>query len=203
MQRLFTGKDTWLGSFYELAIELGPRSDERLAEASEALWRHETLDGPYREKDREPSDQERVSPALIVSDDLVTHLAGVATLPEGARVACGSVAVREDESRIDWIDFYIPWGALETVYEIDYDAYQAGSYATWRHWAEPLDAWFADVARSIYAEVPFALALIGEEVSGQMYASELAAQGGPGEKHGPLLFPDENGELKWYPATSW
>jgi hypothetical protein len=201
VQPLFPGKDTWLGSFYELAIELGPQSDEKLAAASAALWRQETLDGPYGEKDREPSNQERVSPALIVSDDLVTHLRGVATLPEGTRVACGSVAVREDETHIDWLDFYIPWGALETVYEIDYSGYETGNFETWRNWAEPLDGWFAEIARSIYAEVPFALALIGEEVSGQLYASELAAQGGPGEKHCSMLFPDEAGELKWYAAT--
>jgi hypothetical protein len=200
---LFTSEDTWLGSFYELAIELGPRSDKRLAQASEALWRHQSIDGPYAKKDIEPADQPKVAPSLIVgSNDHAPHLRGVATLPGGFEVACGSVAVREEESQIDWFDFYIPWGALETVYEIDYDAYQTGHFETWRQWAEPLDAWFAEIGRTIYKEVPFALALIGEEASGMTYASEVAARGGPGEKDFPMLFPDDAGALNWYPRTN-
>jgi hypothetical protein len=200
--RLFTGEDTWLGSFYELAIELGPRSDERLAQASEALWRHQSIDGPYAKNDVEPADQPKVAASLIIdSNDHATHLHGVATLPDGIKIACGCLAVREEESQIDWFDFYIPWGALETAYEIDYDAYQTGSFETWRHWAEPLDSWFAEIGRTIYDEVPFALALIGEEASGMTYASEVATRGGPGEKDYPMLLPDETGKLNWHPRT--
>ena len=49
---LFGREDVWNGSFYELAIELGTRSDTRLAAASTTLWHCEALDGPYREGER-------------------------------------------------------------------------------------------------------------------------------------------------------
>jgi hypothetical protein len=159
-RRLFTRHDVWLGSFYELAIELGPRSDERLAAASAALWRHPALEGPYRDHTREPWEQEIVSPSLVVSSDVVMHLYGAATLPDGHQVAAGSVAVREDESGIDWLDLYTPLGALETIYDIGYPYDES-----WRVWAEPLVRWFADIGRWIYHEVAFRRELIGEEVT--------------------------------------
>ncbi|MFN2472160.1 MAG: hypothetical protein ABR583_14455 [Gaiellaceae bacterium] len=51
--------------------------------------------------------------------------------------------------------------------------------------------------------MPFALGLVGEEVSGQTHAAEVAAQGVPEERAAPLLFPDEQGRFCWYPATKW
>ena len=194
-RRLFTRNDVWLGSFYELAIELGPRSDERLAAASKALWRHPALDGPYGDRGREPWEQEVVSPSLVVSDGVV-HLYGAATIPSGHQVASGSFAVREHESGIDWLDFYIPLAALGTIYEIEYPHNER-----WRTWAESLDQWFREIARSIYEKVSFALALIGEEVSGCTDAREVAAAGVPKRRTAPMLLPNEHGELASYPAT--
>jgi hypothetical protein len=197
-RRLFTRHDVWLGSFYELAIELGPRSDERLAAASAALWRHPALEGPYRDHTREPWEQEIVSPSLVVSSDVVMHLYGAATLPDGHQVAAGSVAVREDESGIDWLDLYTPLGALETIYDIGYPYDES-----WRVWAEPLVRWFADIGRWIYHEVAFRRGLIGEEVSGHTRASEVATA--PDTQQAPVAapVPNERGELDWYPTTDW
>jgi hypothetical protein len=197
-RRLFTRHDVWLGSFYELAIELGPRSDERLAAASAALWRHPALVGLYRDHRREPWEQDIVSPSLVVSRDEVVHLYGAATLPDGQQVAAGSIAVRSDHSGIDWLDLYTPLGALETIYEIAYPYDKR-----WRVWAEPLERWFADIGRCIYLEVPFRLGLIGEEVSGRTCASEVATAGIPNKRRLPLLVPNERGELDWYPTTDW
>ena len=106
--------------------------------------------------------------------------------------------MREDESGIDWLDFYIPLGALETIYEVAYPYDKS-----WRVWAQPLDHWFADIGRWIHQEVPFQLGLIGEEVSGFTYASELATAGIPSDRMLPLLVPNDRGELDWYPATDW
>jgi hypothetical protein len=138
-----------------------------------------------------------------VSNDLVTHLYGVARLDDDNRVACGCVAVREGESRIDWLDLYIPMGALETVYDIDSEAKHTANLETWRSWAAPLDEWFASIGRTVYEAVPSRLALVGEEVCGMHYASEVAAEAIPAERSLPLLFPDEGGSLRWYPATEW
>ena len=106
--------------------------------------------------------------------------------------------MREDESGTDWLVFYIPLAALETIYEIEYPY-----NARWRVWAEPLDNWFAEIGRSIYERVPFALGLIGEEVSGYTTASEVASAGVPERRGLPMLVPNERGELNWYPPTDW
>jgi hypothetical protein len=194
---LFTARDIWLGSFYELAIELGPRSDDRLNAAAAVMWQQSAmLEGPYADSDREPWEQERVSPSLIASGEATTHLFGIAKLPQERSVACGCCAVRDNATATDWLDLYITLGALETVYDIEYRWNDA-----WSDWTRPLDDWFADIARSVHDAVPFALALIGEEVSGETSASELAATGVPETPGFALLVPDQRGHLAWYPRT--
>src|SRR5690242_10116496 len=59
---LFTDHDAWCGGYYELALELGPRSDVGLRTALKALWGHRDLDGCFLDRNREPGDQDRVSP---------------------------------------------------------------------------------------------------------------------------------------------
>ena len=53
----FTDPDNWAGGFYELSLELGERSDERLDRALSVLWREAGIVGCYGERDREPADQ--------------------------------------------------------------------------------------------------------------------------------------------------
>jgi len=112
---LFTSRDAWRGGFYELALELGARSDERLAAALCAVWAHPDLEGPYAHRDREPSEQALVAPALLEEGP---HLRGVARLPNGSRVACGTCVIRELDDGPDWLDFYIPMGSLGTAYAV-------------------------------------------------------------------------------------
>lgn len=63
-QPLFTAPDTWLGGYYELAIELGHRSDERLGLALKSIWSLPELEVPYERRDAEPEDQTRVEPQV-------------------------------------------------------------------------------------------------------------------------------------------
>jgi hypothetical protein len=53
-ERLFTADDAWSGGFYELALELGPRSDDRLRAALVALWRRKR---GRRKRDRFDTDR--------------------------------------------------------------------------------------------------------------------------------------------------
>jgi hypothetical protein len=56
----FTDADNWTGGFYELAIELGERSDVRIGRALDTLWRADGIDGCYGSREREPHDSEPV-----------------------------------------------------------------------------------------------------------------------------------------------
>src|SRR5437879_6075687 len=100
MQRCFTAPDTWHGGFYELAMQYGPHADHSLKAGLRAIWQRPDLEGCYLRSDVEPSQQQRVAPSLAVQLSN-GHVRGIAILPNGHRVACGTVVVREAEGD-DW-----------------------------------------------------------------------------------------------------
>lgn len=163
----FGDDENWHGGFYELAVLVGPRDDARLDAALRAAWNDARLDGCYADRDREPTDQERVPCSSVVDEG--GHLRGLAQLPNAGRVVCGSVVVREEDSRLDWIDFYLPMGALARAdprvggFPFPFGDNDGGSLA-WRH---PIDQWLAAMAARIYLAAPFEYAPVGFEVSGE------------------------------------
>ena len=182
--RLFTLDDAWCGGFYEVALEFGPRSDDRLRSAIAALWQHPDLEGCFLDGTLEPSKQKRVSPASL---DELSHLLGVARMPNGLRVACGSCTVREEDGP-DWLDFYIPMGSLANVYPAG--GFPAGTEADWPGtWRSEVEDWLAEIGRSVGRAVAFRLGLIGFEVSGADYAAHVAAKGIPAQRFIGYLWP--------------
>ena len=99
--------ENWYGGFYELAICLGPPDDGRLNAALMAVWRCACVQGCYRRA------AERHLPVECSLRTLEQHghLAGIVRLPDGGEVVCGVTVVREPEGD-DWLDFYLPLGAL-------------------------------------------------------------------------------------------
>jgi hypothetical protein len=196
----FTKYGTWYGGFYELAIELGEPSDERLLDALKALWQHPSLEGCYLDSDKEPNEQKRVTPSKELLDRM--HVYGLALLPDGHRVACGSCLIREDDGS-DWLDFYLPTGALSDAYEIGgypYDYPFDEADVAHREWQIPVDEWLKSIGEYVYSIVPYRLALIGFEVSGEAYASEIAEKGVPAERYIGYLWA-EGSSLEWYPPN--
>ncbi len=170
----FAQTDNWHGGFYELAVEIGPTGDdEALDLALRVLWDAIRADGCYADRQKEPEQQQRL-PATLETLLRHGHLLGRVNLPEGATVLCGALAVREEEGS-DWLDFYLPLGALCRA-DSRVDAYP---FAEDDHpslpWRRPIDTWLAEAAAQIYRAVPYRLGLIGFEVSGQTHASELAS----------------------------
>ena len=149
MTQYFTETDTWSGGYYELAIELGSRSDERLLGALAAVWADPDLDGVYLSRDVEPWQQQR----LAITAELlqVSHLQGLARLRNGTTIACGTVFIREDDGP-DWLNLYLPMGALGTVYSV-------GSYpfepdvANSHQWRDVVDPWLAGIGSRVYHRV--------------------------------------------------
>jgi len=203
LRKSFTASDTWDGGFYELAIELGPRlephADERLQAALEAIWQFHGIDGCYEDRQEEPSNQPRQLPSLEVNQY------GVATLPDGQKVVCGIFIVREDDltgrnDGSDWIGFYLPMGALDSVYDVG--AYPFGDAKSSYIWREPLDDWLMNIGAAVFAKVPFPLALIGHEISGTTGAAEISRTGIPVERWIGYLWR-ENEHLIWYRPTRY
>jgi hypothetical protein len=118
-------EDGWLGGFYELAMELGRRSDERLRAAGEALWSHPALEGPYGERTVPPDRQQRVGLDRLLCDG--EHLYGVATLCPSVQVPCGTLAYRDGPETVrgsaepegtDNLCLYLPIEGLARVWPV-------------------------------------------------------------------------------------
>ena len=195
----FTNEDTWNGGFYELAIEIGPRSDDRLRASTKVLWAQRDLDGCYLRNAVHPSKQSRVAAELPDNIEGGEHLLGLATLPDGKVVPCGCVPIREDDGP-DWLDFYLPLGALGIAYD------EVGGYpfeeSPSRSWREPIESWLAELAESMFRSVRFELALIGFEVSGTQYAQEIAISGVPEERWIGYVWP-KGSAVKYYATNEW
>lgn len=182
-----TVADNWDGGFYELALELGDTDDDRLEHAVGALWSSARVHGRYA------PDPMGMVPAPS------GHLRGLVDLPNGVRMVCGAIAIREDEGA-DWLDFYLPVGALAGTHPRvrGFPFGEDGGPAS-LEWRRPIDDWLVRVATDVYAEVDFRLGLIGFEVSGDVYAKDL---------DGDLILPGHIGYviprgrgLSYRPAT--
>lgn len=192
----FTRPDAWNGGYYELAIELGPRSDARLRSALARMWSHPHLDGCYASRELEPSAQPHITPELTAEPG---HLYGLATLPSGVAVPCGTCVLRE-EGGPDWLDLYVPLGSLGLAYPVG--PYPFGAEGTPPSWQGELDAWFRGIGSFVFDAAPFALGLVGFEASGCLYSGEIAAAGIPSERRAALLWPTRSG-LVFHPPNVW
>ncbi len=190
--------DIWYGGYYELAIELGETSDERLIAALDAVWRQHEVVGPTADALGALREDERY-PSAAWLDRM--HLRGEVHLPLGVCAPCGTWTIQE-EGGADWLDFYLPLGGLAELvpavggYPVVDDSYE---YATWQR---QLDQWLANFGSRIYLSVPYRLALIGFEVSGECYAADLIANGVPAHRDSGILWP-ERGEISYYAPNTF
>jgi hypothetical protein len=195
---VFTIHDAWAGGFYELALAFAPPADQALDTALKVLWNLPGLQGCYVRSDVEPSAQPRIPPSLTALES-AGHLRGIATLPNGKVVACGTYRVPE-EGGSDWLGFYLPLGSLSTAYDVGGYPFQAGPAST--SWRQPLEEWLAAIGQAVFAHAAFPLGLVGFEVSGEVSPQELRVSGVPESRARGYLVPTQ-GQLRWYPTNQW
>ena len=195
-ENIFKDKDTWLGSFYELALELGDRSDEHLYSALRRVWEFPDLQGCYLRPDLEPDEQPQVGVPLNLEE--ANWLYGIARMPNGLRVACGTLFVREDDGT-DWLVIYMPMGALAQTYK-EARRPLSDSFLMLQVAKRELDDWFASLGVYVFREVPFRLGLIGHEVSGWTLAKLVEEAGIPEMRYMSYLWPQQ-GRVEYFRAT--
>jgi hypothetical protein len=197
---LFTADEVWKGGFYELSIQPSVASSEELCSLLKALWTFPSLQGCYLRKDCEPADQRRVQPCEA---GVAGHLYGVATLPNGTVIPCGSVASdypgEEDWAPSYYICFYLTMCALSRAFPVG--AYPFGPMDNVSEWKTQVDSFLVEIATWIHRTAPFDLALVGFEVDVSTTPPEtIRAKGIPEKRDAGILWSDSVG-LKWYPAT--
>jgi hypothetical protein len=159
----FTDRNSWSGGFYELTFRLQRRDDVHLQQALTSLTAHPALSGWYAHQDIAPHEQPRLAPTVSDLEEH-GHIFGFADVPGYPRLPCGCLAIRTGVDYPDELDLYIPLGALGSV-EPRVGGFPFGDDGgpVSLEWRIPLDAWFAEIARFVYADVPFELATIGFE----------------------------------------
>jgi hypothetical protein len=115
-------------------------------------------------------------------------------------MVCGVVAVREDNGP-DWLDFYLPLGALGRAdpRSNEHMVGDPGSSAASLAWRRPIDDWLADLGARVYTAVDFRLGLIGHRVSGQTDSATIAANP-PTRRSIGYLIPSD-GQVRYLPAV--
>lgn len=187
--------DNWHGHWYELAIQLGPRTDPaadtRLDSAQRAIWTSPALEGCYLDRRKEPSAQARILPADLELDPTrASFVYGWAQIPQGQMVCLTNFVREEGPDGADWLDLCLPEGALERVEPRLYEDHRGGDSWTWR---QAVDAWFVEVARHVARSVEFERAIIGEDVSGFDTATNSTGRRTLSE------ITCDSGEITWHP----
>lgn len=198
----FVEKESWLGGWYEIEIELARSSNERLELALRTVWSHQSLDGCYLNRDQEPGLQARVSPPYPATEG---HLYEMARLPNGATTVCGTFVCRFESdgpsASRDLLALYFPLGSLSKAYPIGgYPFSDAKDAAPWR---VELDHWLVNIGEFVYQRAAFSLALVGFEVDFPNVSSEVIGRTGiPKVRYDGYLWPGARG-LQWYAPTDF
>lgn len=91
-------------------------------------------------------------------------------------------------------------GALATAYDVG--AYPflttADAYPQWVH---EVESWLADRADWVAGQIRYQMALIGHEVSGHCYATDLARDGIPETRYIGYMWP-EDGHFKYFESNA-
>ena len=158
------------GGWYELAVEL------EVGEAAQA-------DLALREL-------QRLAGVVPVASGNILRL------PTGPHVVCDFATVRDEESQ--WVVLGLPLGSLARVepriggYPFSDDAGHA--------WRQPLDQWLVDLALRLLEVLPFRLALVGFEVSGEITAADLESDLQAVPRHAGVVIVTDR--VDYHPATA-
>jgi hypothetical protein len=210
VNKLFTADGAWHHTVYELEIELGPRSDEHLLHAMQALWDVRELTSPVAAREPEPEKQEPLSPEGMFT---LGRAFWVATLADSSRVPCGTWVYRalpdsevaRDPEGTDWLHVFIPLGSLNKVWpEVGPYPFVSRDEDEFAHaaWQERIESWFLAVAGRVYLTAPYRLAVIGHEVPSEAQTWwRWQREGVPAEREEGMVLPRDDGLLAWYPPT--
>ncbi|WP_217171453.1 hypothetical protein [Streptomyces sp. AC512_CC834] len=148
----FRDQTNW-GDGYELGIEVGSTGDAELQTLLSALWSAAGVRGCFGQSDLEPDEQHEV-PGTVASLTEYGHLLGQVRLPTGQMVVCGCAAVRGGDESSDWLDFYVPTGALDKAGIVYWDGQPFFRSAV-------IDDWLAGIAMETFKQAPFSLGVVG------------------------------------------
>ena len=181
---IFTAPDAWYGSSFDLTLYLHKGCDP--VTISTRFWSLPIVDGCYLERYREPSDQTRIAPSDVVGNTPEVPLLGVATLPNGSRVACSTFFLGPDHDCSEFL-VSLPLGSLASAYQIGAYPIDDGTPLDWRR---TLEDWFFAVSAELWS-CGVVLGTIGAGTAGSLDASSVLRGGIPAERWEAFLWPGD------------
>jgi hypothetical protein len=157
---IYQNRDSWIGGYYELAIELHPTGDtNRLINSLKILCGFDEINELYECK-LDYKVKTTVVPNSI--DESSYRLYTTLNLPNNTIIGAVIIILRiEGES--DWISLSIPIGMLDKLYPIDYGTDFSIGYK-FNDWQRTFDEFLISIAEKLYIHEPFNLGTIGWEV---------------------------------------
>jgi hypothetical protein len=169
MIEVFNPMHRWFGGFYELAIQVGAHgNDAAILDLLDVIWSQPEITGPFEENNTEPSLQQITS---ISSDE--RHYYGFIRLNDGQLLACGTYVVKEnyEVGGSDWVLLYVP------AQEVEWKLGGSGSSEDIAlPELSPFVSYCVRIADTAYERMTFLMALIGFEVSGEIYAEKITVK---------------------------
>jgi hypothetical protein len=203
-------EDNWSGANYALVLEVGDRDDARLEAAFLAmgqLARISEFRAGIAFSDDPAGITSQVEPVAPTLSSLVQfgHLRGTVELPDGNRVVCGLLVVREEVTATnrgkDWLEFFLPLNALAKIEpRVGFFPHiLPGDADDSLQWRRPIDDWLAEIGSQLFRTTRFRLGVIGAEFGFDVDADRLR-DGIPDQRAMAYLWPDV-GQIIYYPAT--
>ncbi len=173
----YCSPNNWRSFDFELGLEyLKTADDDLFLRATEKLWRHPRLTGPWPSRE-EYENSIRITPEMLPRDGTLS-LYGLLELPDGRKAACYAWVVRPNDGS-DSLSLCVPGGMLEQLFPVAYNPMSVKR----NPWLREVETLLADIAAWVHGAAPFELAVLGEcasavAVDAAKLTSEALAPGG-------------------------
>jgi hypothetical protein len=181
----YQNKDSWIGGYYELAIELHPAGDtNRLINFLKILCGFDEINELY---ESELDYKVKTTGGPNSFDETSYRLYTTLNLPDKTIIGAIIIILRM-EGESDWISLSIPIGMLNKLYPINYGTDFSISYK-FNDWQKSFDQYLISIAEKLYIHEPFNLGIIGWEVLAEINQNEITSGEVDGTKN-LLLLPN-------------
>jgi hypothetical protein len=183
-------RNDWLNGHYELLMWF--EDPYTFQDTVQKIWSMPQFTGVWLEQEFDPDEDPRLDPQddMVALEQLVHNFYGVAHLPNGISVPCGTTM-----GTFPWIALFLPLAGLEKVYDVG--RFPFGDFG--REWQPKVDAFLADAGQEIFRATPFQVAAIDFEPDIEYMKRQIGRPVPEERKHG-LLIPNGR-DVVWYPAT--
>lgn len=165
-------------------------------EAAQTFWGATLLVGSVdRTGVRSKVDPRQDTKNVLVTTELMDkNLLGIAYLPNGKAVPCGTAVSPSD----DWLAFFLPLAGLELAYEVGAFPWGDGN----RPWIAELNDWLVEIGKKVFCQAPFKIAAVGFEIQvSTVFDIDLSkAIELPQHRQCGLLVPAGQ-DARWYPSA--